>query len=88
VALDDNGGTIVYRLRELERVTREIEKRADATERASTLHEEQINGAGGLLRSINSLREEVQSLKRALYTVGGGVVLAAIGAIFALGPHG
>ena len=53
-------------------------------------HEEQINGDRGLSKAIEALRaemvksrdalsEEMANLRRVLWTVGGGVVLSAIG---------
>jgi hypothetical protein len=42
-------------------------------------HEEQINGKRGLQAAMEELSEELRGLRRALWTVGGGIVLASIG---------
>lgn len=58
--------------------------------KAVEVQDERVSGKGGLSPAVDSLRtslkadiavlsEEVKALKRALWTVGGGVVLASIG---------
>jgi len=42
-------------------------------------HEEQISGKRGLQAAIDELTEEVRSLRRSIYQVGGGIVLSSIG---------
>ncbi len=46
------------------------------------IHEEQINGKGGVVVAIEKLTEEVKSLKRTITMVGVGVVASAIGFSF------
>lgn len=56
-----------------------VEAKVDELSRGSGLHEEQINGVGGVVKAMDRLTDEVKSMKRAMWTVGGGVVLSAIG---------
>jgi len=41
--------------------------------------DERISGSGGLVNAMGALAEEVRSMKRAMWTVAGGILIAAIG---------
>lgn len=67
-----------------------LEGRVETLTKAVEVQHERVSGKGGLSPAldalavslkgdINTLAEEVKALKRALWTVGGGVVLASIG---------
>lgn len=47
-------------------------------------HEEQISGPRGLQASIEDLSKEIQSLRKAAYTVGGLIVAGAISFAFSV----
>lgn len=65
-----------------------LEQQADVLARAADRHDEQINGMGGVVAAVKALTEEVKSMKRAMWTVGGGVVLSAVGFAFAVLQQG
>lgn len=52
--------------------------------RAVGRHEEQISGDRGLSAAITGLADEVKSMRRAMWTVGAGIVLAAVGFAFSV----
>jgi hypothetical protein len=67
-----------------------LENRVEEITKAVGVQDERVSGRGGVQPSLDALRislkadisvlgEEVKALKRALWTVGGGVVLASIG---------
>lgn len=67
-----------------------LEDRVEEIGKAVEVQGERVSGAGGVQPSLDALRitlkgdiatlgEEVKALKRALWTVGGGVVLASVG---------
>lgn len=67
-----------------------LENRVDEIGREIGVQGERVSGKGGVQVSLDALKvslkaeisvlsEEVKALKRALWTVGGGVVLASIG---------
>jgi len=62
----------------LDRVT-SLEKSVELLEKDVEVNKERISGEGGLTNAMKTLTEEVKSMKRAMWTVGGGVVLASIG---------
>jgi hypothetical protein len=80
-------GAIAYQVNQLE-------KRQDATEHAVdglrdgfTRHEEQISGAGGLIKAMGTLGDKVDSLNRALYAFAGSFMIAAITIGVAIATH-
>lgn len=66
------------RLGVLERDVAAQEQRIGRSMEVAARHEEQINGDRGLSRAIDTLTDEVKSLRRALYSFGGAIVLAAV----------
>ena len=78
---------------EMQKLREGVEKLASTAEANRSLidrHEEQINGVRGLSSAIDALArevkedtanlsEEVKSMRRAMWTVGGGIVLSAVG---------
>ena len=78
---------------EIQKLRERVEKLASAFEANRSLidrHEEQINGVRGLSSAIDALArevkedtanlsEEVKSMRRAMWAVGGGIVLSAVG---------
>jgi hypothetical protein len=66
-------------LQDFQELSRDVEE----TKKIVAAHEERISGERGLSAALNTLSDEVKSLRRALYTAGGGFVLAAIGFGFA-----
>lgn len=65
----------------LDRVTK-IEQKVDAIEQKVSLQDERIDGRGGLVKVVGDLAEDVRSVKRALWTVAGGIVIASVGFAF------
>lgn len=67
-----------YRVSELER-DRESDRRAieRITERVA-VHEEQISGAGGIVKAMEALGRKVDGLNKALYTFAAAFISAAI----------
>lgn len=67
-----------------------LEKQVEEVAKAVEIQDERVSGRGGVQPSLDALRtslkadiatlaEEMKALKRALWTVGGGVVLASVG---------
>lgn len=73
-----NGATLAYRVNALEKQAAAHENTARPALKMLAEHEEQINGKRGIQAAIDELRDEVRSLRRATWTVGGTVVLAAL----------
>jgi hypothetical protein len=71
----------VQKLREDLRALREQE---NATRDAVHRHEEQISGDRGLSVAITQLADEVKSMRRAMWTVGAGIVVSAVGFAFSV----
>jgi hypothetical protein len=71
---EPNGNTQSYRISQIER---RLDTFSSDTAKWNR-NDEQINGTYGLNQTIAELREEIKTLRRALYTVGAGVVLSAI----------
>ncbi len=61
-----------------------VEQRVAELEGKAGLQGEQINGAGGVVKAMETLTEEVRSMKRAMLTVGGGILVSAVGFGFAV----
>jgi hypothetical protein len=77
--MPDQNGSIAYRLQEIERDLREHSRSLRLVDK----HEEQISGASGLTRQINSLADEVSSLRKAI--IGAALGLPIAGVTFMLG---
>ena len=67
-----------------------LEDRVEVIGKAVEVQHERVSGTGGVQPALDALRislkgdittlgDEVKALKRALWTVGGGIVLASIG---------
>lgn len=56
-----------------------LETKVDDHEGRLVQQDERISGSGGLVNAMGALADEVRSMKRAMWTVAGGVVLAAVG---------
>lgn len=82
--MNEPNGTLAYRLTQIERVTEALDRRVDTNHELIGRHEEQINGDRGLSKAIDVLTDEVKSLRRAIWTVGGGIVLSAVGFAFSV----
>lgn len=82
--MNEPNGTLAYRLTQIERVTESLDRRVDTNHELIGRHEEQINGDRGLSKAIDVLTDEVKSLRRAIWTVGGGIVLSAVGFAFSV----
>ncbi len=67
----------------LDRVTK-IEQKVEAIEQKVSLQEERLDGRGGVVKAVESLAEDVTSMKRALWTVAGGIVIASVGFAFTI----
>jgi len=61
-----------------------IEKKVDDLQAQVGLQDERISGTGGILKAVAALGEEVTSMKRALWTVAGGIVIASVGFAFTI----
>jgi 3-dehydroquinate synthetase len=77
-----NGNTLAYRVNQIERIARELAGTVEQAERMLSKHDEQINGDRGLSKAIDQLSGELNSLRRAIWTVGGGIVISAVGFAF------
>ena len=71
-------------MQKLREETRAQRAQLDETVQAVGRHEEQISGDRGLSAAIVALADEVKSMRRAMWTVGGGIVLAAVGFAFSV----
>ena len=70
---------IIGDVEELKRDVDALSQRIEKERSISARHEEQINGERGLSAAINTLAEEVRALRRAMWVVGGGIVVASVG---------
>lgn len=70
-----------YRVKELETAVDKLEAVVTTLANTLTQHEEQISGQGGLRTAINSLAEDVKSLRRVI--IGFAVTVAASAVVFA-----
>jgi len=76
--------TLLGDMQKLREDARALRAQQDETARAVGRHEEQISGDRGLSAAITTLADEVKSMRRAMWTVGGGIVLAAVGFAFSV----
>jgi len=44
--------------------------------------DERISGSGGVIAAMVTLTEEIKAMKRAMWTIGGGIVVSAVGFAF------
>jgi hypothetical protein len=77
-----NGNTLIYRVNQIERIARDLAKTVDEADKLLSKHDEQINGERGLSKAIDHLSGELNSLRRAIWTVGAGIVASAVGFAF------
>jgi hypothetical protein len=70
-----------YRVKELERVVDNLNTAVDKLMTTIATHEEQISGQGGLRAAINSLAEDVRSLRRVI--IGFAITVAGSAVVFA-----
>ncbi len=61
-----------------------LEKQVAELEQQASRQDEKIDGAGGLVKAMGVLTEEVRAMKRAMLTVGGGIIVSAVGFGFAV----
>lgn len=80
-------GTLEYRMGEVERDHRELCVDVEQIRSTVTRHEEQISGAGGLIKAMQNLSDKVDSLNRALYTFALSFIVAAVGIAVSIGVH-
>ena len=78
-----------YRVTELERDVAELKAARAQDAKTLATHEEQISGQGGLRAAINSLSEDVKSLRRVIIGFAVTVATSAVGVTIAvvLGQH-
>lgn len=62
----------------------DLERKLDDIENRLARQDERISGAGGVLKAMEALAEEVRSMKRAMWTVTAGIVTAAAGFAFSV----
>lgn len=77
-----------WRLRDLERRSSTFEDALHSERDRVTRHEEQISGESGLLALMHELKEEMSSVRKALYAAAGGAVFAAISIAIAIAVYG
>jgi hypothetical protein len=70
-----------YRVKELERAVDDLNTAVARLTTTITTHEEQISGQGGLRAAINSLSEDVRSLRRVI--IGFAITVAGSAVVFA-----
>ena len=78
---------MAYRLIAAER---DIEQQAgvfDLTRERVAIHEEQINGKGGLVNAVAALSVQVEGLRKALWVFAASIMLSAITISMALLGH-
>lgn len=75
----DSPATLLFRLERLELDVEANEQRVGRAMEVSARHEEQINGDRGISKAIGELKDELKALRRAVWTVGGGIVVSAVG---------
>lgn len=69
---------IPFRVQELERDLDEERKFVADLSARVTRHDEQISGAGGLVKAMEALSSKVDSLNKALYTFAASFIVAAV----------
>ena len=62
---------------------RELDLLKDTTGR----HTEQISGDGGLQKQVHAVREELSSIRRALYALTGSIIVGTITLATAIATH-
>jgi chromosome segregation ATPase len=76
--------TVVSDIQKLQEQVNAVEEQCESTGKKVARHEEQINGARGLYAAINAQTEEIRSLRKAAYWVGGLIIAGAIGFAFSV----
>lgn len=71
-------GALAYQVDALEKRQDVTEKDVDVLRDGFTRHEEQISGAGGLVKAMEKLGGKVDGLNRALWAFAGSFMVAAI----------
>ncbi len=67
----------------LERIAT-VETRVAELEAQAGRQDEKIDGKGGVVKAMETLTDEVRAMKRAMLTVGGGIIVSAVGFAFAV----
>lgn len=70
--------TLAYRVDELGRRADDADRDREQLGKDVTRHEEQISGAGGLVKAMEKLGGKVDGLNRALWAFAGSFMVAAI----------
>jgi hypothetical protein len=76
--------TIISDIARLQETLREVSDQVEANKSMLERHEEQISGTRGLSAAINSVADEVKSLRKAAYWVAGLIVTSSIGFAFSV----
>ncbi len=71
--------SIANDLQDVRKDVQTLKGQVESSQGGLARHDEQINGVRGLSAAITELAEEVQAMRRAMWTVGGGIVLSAVG---------
>ena len=74
-----NGNTLAYRVQQLEDNLRGHVATAQPALMLLAEHDEQINGKRGIQTTIDELRDEVRTLRRALWGAAITVAVSAVG---------
>lgn len=76
--------TIITDIQRLTEAVSEVERQVERNRSMLEKHEEQISGTRGLSAAINSVAEEVKSLRKAAYWVAGLIMASSIGFAFSV----
>jgi hypothetical protein len=76
--------TILNDISRLTEGLRELEAQVEKNRSLIERHEEQISGVRGLSAALNTLADEVKSLRKAAYWVAGLIMASSIGFAFSV----
>lgn len=78
---------MAFRLEALQRASEQHDDRLDLVLNRAAIHEEQINGKGGLVNAVAALSKQVESLRNALWGFAASILVGAITVAAALIGH-